>query len=206
MSERRYHHGNLLTALVDAGLDLTREGGPAALGLREATRRVGVSPNAAYRHFSDRGALLGAVAGRVRELMAEQMAGRPVGAPGDDAAQHARARLHAVGMGYIEFALAEPGWFAVAFFPAPGDEPGAHPDADPAGAPPFQMLCEALDALVEARALDPRARAGAEWPCWSAVHGFAELAIHGPLRGLPTGEARALADRTVTAIIAGLQG
>ena len=30
---------------------LAREGGPAAIVLREATRRAGVVPNAAYRHF-----------------------------------------------------------------------------------------------------------------------------------------------------------
>lgn len=109
-------------------------------------------------------------------------------------------------MGYIGFALAEPGWFAVAFFPAPGEEPGAesHPGTPPAEAPPFQMLVRALDALVAAGALDPPAREGAEWPCWSAVHGFAELAIHGPLRALPAEQLQALAARTVTAIVAGL--
>ena len=53
-----YHHGDLRTALIDAGLHLTRTGGPDALTIREATRRVGVSPNAAYRHFADRDALL----------------------------------------------------------------------------------------------------------------------------------------------------
>ena len=43
---------------MDAGLELARSGGPDAVVLREATRRVGVAPNAAYRHFADRGALL----------------------------------------------------------------------------------------------------------------------------------------------------
>ena len=42
-------------------VDVAGEGGPEAVVLREATRRVGVSPNAAYRHFADREALLAAV-------------------------------------------------------------------------------------------------------------------------------------------------
>ena len=60
-ARERYHHGSLQHALLVAGMELAREGGPDAVVLREATRRVGVSPNAAYRHFADRDALLNAV-------------------------------------------------------------------------------------------------------------------------------------------------
>ena len=56
-----YHHGVLRAALVEAGLALAREGGPQAVVLREATRRAGVAPNAAYRHFSGHPALFEAV-------------------------------------------------------------------------------------------------------------------------------------------------
>src|ERR1700760_1923807 len=56
-----YRHGDLRRALLDAGIDLARAGGPDAVVLREATRRAGVVPNAAYRHFADRDELLAAV-------------------------------------------------------------------------------------------------------------------------------------------------
>ncbi|TFI49649.1 TetR/AcrR family transcriptional regulator, partial [Diaphorobacter sp. DS2] len=56
-----YRHGDLKRALLDAGVALAREGGPAAVVLREATRRAGVVPNAAYRHFQNHQALLEAV-------------------------------------------------------------------------------------------------------------------------------------------------
>jgi hypothetical protein len=65
-------------------------------------------------------------------------------------------------------------------------------------------LVEALDAMVDAGALSPQKRGGAEWPCWSAVHGFAELALHGPLRGTSRREMESLAHRTVDDIIAGV--
>ncbi|WP_460810871.1 TetR/AcrR family transcriptional regulator [Microlunatus endophyticus] len=70
-----YHHGNLREALIAAGLELTRVGGAAALTLRDATRKVGVSPNAAYRHFADRDSLQAAVAERIQHDMAAQMRG-----------------------------------------------------------------------------------------------------------------------------------
>ena len=56
-----FRHGNLPNALVAAGLEMARAGGPNAVILREATRQAGVSPNAAYRHFASQAALLDAV-------------------------------------------------------------------------------------------------------------------------------------------------
>jgi AcrR family transcriptional regulator len=190
-----YHHGDLRAALIDAGLQLTRAGGPEALTIREATRRVGVSPNAAYRHFADREALLSAVATAIQSRMAARMqsSGRRRGSR----ERQARDRLRAVGLGYIGFALDEPGWFTVAFFAA--DTPN-----ETALAPPFVALVEALDAMTEAGVMPRERRDGAEWPCWSAVHGFAELALRGPLRGARRGELESLGQRTVDDIIAGV--
>ena len=102
--------------LVAAGLELARTGGPDAVVLREATRMVGVVPNAAYRHFADRDELLAAVCtAAMRELAARMAAGvaRVRGKYGDpDAAQR---RLQAIGVAYLEFAHEEPGLFATAF-------------------------------------------------------------------------------------------
>ena len=190
-----YHHGDLRTALIDAGLHLTRTGGPEALTIREATRQVGVSPNAAYRHFVDREALLSAVATAIQHRMAARMArGHSLAKP------DARQRLQAVGLGYIKFALDEPGWFTVAFFRA--DPVGLNDETG--SAPPYLALVDALDAMVEAGALSPDRRQGAEWPCWSAVHGFAELALRGPLRHARRRDVDVLAVRTVDDIIAGI--
>lgn len=216
MTKTGYHHGDLRTALIEAGLALTRSGGPEALTIREATRRAGVSPNAAYRHFADREALLGAVALAIQEMMAARMLEQAQ--QRGSAQSRARKQLRAVGLGYIEFALDEPGWFTVAFFVGSasldGGEPNLGPAHQPSGSeatpvddgvpPPFRALVDALDAMTEAGVLQPNRRAGAEWPCWSAVHGFAELALHGPLRGADRPYLDTLAQRTVDDVIAGL--
>jgi AcrR family transcriptional regulator len=185
-----YHHGDLRAALIDAGLQLTRAGGPDALTIREATRQVGVSPNAAYRHFADREALLAAVATAIQLQMAARMRASV-------RRRGSSELLRAVGIGYIKFALDEPGWFAVAFF-------GSDQSNETGSAAPYLALVEALDAMVEAGALPPERRDGAEWPCFSAVHGFAELALRGPLRYASRRELESLAQRTVDDIIAGL--
>lgn len=197
-----YHHGDLRNALLDAGLELTRGGGPDAVTVREVARRAGVVPTAVYRHFADRDALVGAIALRVQQQVAERM--RETASPAEalgGRAGSARGRLRAVGLGYIGFALAEPGWFELAFGSA-----SALPDAvDPATLPaPLAMLVGALDDLVTEGALPARNRPGAEWPCWSTVHGFALLALHGPLRALPRDALWAEAERAVDTVIDGL--
>ncbi|MFN3866686.1 MAG: WHG domain-containing protein [Demequina sp.] len=219
--EETYHHGDLAQALVHAVLDIARDGGPAQLSLRAVTRLVGVAPNAAYRHFEDFHALTVAAAlvaqDRLAAAMREQIAallaegnaeGSPAGASADarGAADAALSRLRGVGLGYIHFAIAEPGWFELAlitFDPNVGGEPGVTVDAQvPA---PFQLLLDALDAMVEAGALSPAEREHVEWACWSAVHGFADMATRGPLKHQPSDVLSALGAHVVDRIIAGLR-
>src|ERR1044071_502797 len=66
--------GAVRSALVAAGLELARSGGPDAVVLREVTRMVGVVPNAAYRHFADRDAFLAAVRDEAVRTLAHRMA------------------------------------------------------------------------------------------------------------------------------------
>ena len=61
MAADSYHHGNLRQSLLDHAVELARSGGPDAVVLRDVQRLAGVSNSAAYRHYSDRGALLAAV-------------------------------------------------------------------------------------------------------------------------------------------------
>lgn len=181
-----YRHGDLRRALVEAGLELARAGGPDAVVLREATRRVGVSPNAAYRHFADRAALLAAVSDAAQGLAADRMRDELLAAHVEgDAAASARARLRAVGAAYIGFAQDEPGLFRAAFT-VPGDlrEAFSPEKAGAAGRTPFQLLADVLDEMVTAGTLDAGSRPGRELLAWSAVHGLAMLVIDGPLRGL----------------------
>jgi AcrR family transcriptional regulator len=203
MSEarRRRPRGAVRDGLVAAGLELARAGGPDAVVLREATRMVGVVPNAAYRHFADRDELLAAVCREaLRELAGRMAAGvaRVRGRHGDPAA--AVRRLHAIGAAYLGFAREEPGLFATAFalptrhdYGAPGD--GAGPERQP-----LDQLRAVLDELVDAGVLDRRRRDGIEFPIWSAVHGLAVLAGQGPLRDIPEATRHRLEERMRTFI------
>jgi AcrR family transcriptional regulator len=179
-----YRHGDLRRALLDAGMALAREGGPAAITLREATRRAGVAPNAAYRHFASQQALLQSVRAAALQGVAESMENALADLPANlSAADHARASVRAVGTGYLRFAQAEPGLFRTAF--AVSDKliqaTPEVPTAGPGGRNPYELLCDAVDLLVASGVMPAARRPGAEILAWSAVHGLAMLVVDGPL-------------------------
>jgi AcrR family transcriptional regulator len=164
--------------------------------LRAATRQIGVSPGAAYRHFSDREDLLRAVARRCLDLMGQLMERRlrqsePLSGP-----DGAWSRLHVAGRAYVEFAITEPGWFHTAFaipVEAEPERPGGNRGL-------FQILVDVLDQLVESGAITSEARVRAEYVAWSSVHGIATLLAGGSLRDLPADERDAAIDRVVRSV------
>ncbi|HWM32875.1 MAG TPA: TetR/AcrR family transcriptional regulator [Pseudolysinimonas sp.] len=180
-----YRHGDLRQALLDAGVAMAREGGPDAVVLREATRRAGVSPNAAYRHFADREALVSAVSDTAAGASAAAIEAEWDAVPPGTPAETAHAHLRAVGRGYLRFARDEPGLFRAAYTVPTNLQQAFSPEkAGPGGRTPFQLLAIALDELVEAGVLPAERRPGAEFSAWSAVHGLAMLVLGGPLRDL----------------------
>ena len=201
-----YHHGNLPAALIDAGVQLAREGGPDAVVVREASRRVGVSHNAAYRHFPDRDALLKAVGERCMSELArlmEKLIAEVDG--GKETVALARRRLRATGYAYVRFALTEPGLFRTAFS-VPRTLPHFSPSegVGDSGLGPFGLLGAQLDALDEAGGIAPGRRANAEVAAWSAVHGFSMLALEGPVRELPADARDAALEAVLDTIELGL--
>jgi AcrR family transcriptional regulator len=202
---KTFRHGDLRNALVTAGLEMARVGGPDAVVLREATRQAGVSPNAAYRHFAGQADLLDAVRSaclsRVAAGIEDEM---KKCRPGNDPRVFARKSLRAVGMGYLGFAMKEPGMFRTAFsVPPPVHSP------DPAntasmGLNPFQLLSLALDRMQESGLLRKKDRQGAEYLAWSTVHGLALLVLEGPLHAMPPQIVLALGKRLVVMVERGL--
>jgi AcrR family transcriptional regulator len=192
-----YHHGNLRPALVEAAVALAQARGPEGVVLREVARQTGVSHNAAYRHFTDRDELLAEVADAAMQQLASAMKAELSTVEEQEPVARAVARLRATGRAYVHFALAQPGLFEVAFAAHAGPPDGqvspvvlsGTEDENPLESDPYALLGLALDDLVEVGAVTAERRVGAEALCWSAVHGFAVLHLHGPLRDVPA-EAR----------------
>src|ERR1700723_2692848 len=94
----RYHHGDLRSALVAAAIDVIAERGVRDFSMAEASRRLGVTTAAPYRHFTDRDDLLAAVAARGLNVFAAMLAGAA------DAAGTPEQRLAVMAGAYVRFA------------------------------------------------------------------------------------------------------
>jgi AcrR family transcriptional regulator len=198
-----YHHGDLANALVQAGVELAREGGPDAIVLREAARRVGVSATAAYRHFSALPDLVEEVAAAALSRLALAMEAeldRCVAT--GDARADAWTEMLAVGRGYVHFALAEPGLFAVAFT---RDKPAVDNAraSGRTGLTARDLLERALDKMLAAGMLSPDDRGPASIASWSIVHGLSELLV-GKLSDLPAPAREAVIEQTLEVFGRGL--
>lgn len=159
--EKRYHHGDLRSALIAAGLDLlaARDGG--APGLRELARTTGVSATAVYRHFPDHGALLAALAAAGLDKLADAQRAAAEATGGGTAA------FAATGCAYVRFALDNPSLFRLIFTSRHGV---GEMDAGSA----FAMLRANAEAMAP-----PGEGAAYALGAWSIVHGLATLLLDG---------------------------
>jgi AcrR family transcriptional regulator len=108
-ASNRYHHGNLTDALVSATVAIIEERGVEHVSVREAARRVGVSPGAPFRHFANKTALMTAVA----EQAMDRLKASVDAALDATQAEAPLARLEALGSAYLRWALQNPTHFEV---------------------------------------------------------------------------------------------
>lgn len=208
-----YHHGDLRNALADAATTLAREGGPDAVVLREAARRVGVTPAAAYHHFANREQLVQAVKHRALTLLTDRMRSALDEDQADQArgrgerpgaADTARRRLRALGAAYLGFAFDEPGLFRLAFqsrgpWPTDGSSPPHYGSSGP-----FNLLHQVLDELAAAGVIPAERRPRFEYVVWALVHGIAALCLDGPLGRINTAERADITENGLDILIRGL--
>jgi AcrR family transcriptional regulator len=165
-----YHHGDLARALLQAAGDLIEEEGLEAFTLRACARRAGVSHAAPAHHFRDRAGLLSAYAATVFRDMTAQGEAR-VQAAGNNP----YARLKAVGLSYIDFAIQRPGAFRLVFRCEVLDK-GSAPLRE-AGDACFALLAEVVGSLTPPERKDQVFLYS--MLAWSVVHGFAHLWLEG---------------------------
>jgi AcrR family transcriptional regulator len=171
-----YHHGSLREAMLQAAERILERDGIAGLTLRAAAREAGVSHAAPKNHFGDIRGLLSELAavGFVRfaaALVANTREGDPP-----------KARLAAIGHGYVTFAQENPGLFLLMFRSERLDF--KRPALRAAGEAAFGVLAGTLGSHGPYQAPLALSQAARITAAWSLVHGFAMLMLDGRLKPL----------------------
>lgn len=193
-----YHHGDLARALLIAADGIIEEQGLEAFTLRACAKRAGVSHAAPAHHFKDRAGLLSAYAASIfRDLTAHIQV--LITEAGDDN----YARLQALGLAYIRFALQRPSAFSVIFRCEALDKNSE--ELKEAGDACFQVLIDVVQGLMPKA--DKETVLLHSMLAWSTVHGFATLWLEGNFARVcqqqtPSIEPKVYADRLAQQILA----
>lgn len=191
-----YHHGDLRAALLAAAEAELAEKGVEGFTLRGCAKRAGVSHAAPAHHFGDADGLLTALAAEGFQRFTRAMRARQV-----KGSESGWTPLEAAGLGYLDFAAANPALFRLMFAssrPRFGD-----PALQAAAEAAFDVLVEAV---TDARGANPWA--DAQGPAdvaaaWALAHGMADLLMSGRLKFLKV-EAGPERDKALAGVLARL--
>jgi AcrR family transcriptional regulator len=171
-SRKTYHHGDLATELLRAARVELKEGGLEAFSLRAVAKRAGVSHGAPAHHFKDVNGLLTALAARGYEGLIEAQNARQ-----EQSAVDPKSQLIASGLGYIDFAMANPALFRLMFSSEKPDR--TNDKFAEISVAAFNKLVTAISNRIDTDPYSDPMAMRQVMTTWSIVHGLAELVISG---------------------------
>lgn len=184
-SSKSYHHGNLREALLEAAELELIEKGAEKFSLRGVAKRAGVSHAAPAPHFGDVTGLLSALASISFKRFAQAMQSSS-DAVEDNHPEKFKAKLVAIGMGYIKYASEHPDMFDLQF---------SSERIDPSKALLEKLSSNSYDVLeahvqavlkLDDRKLEDEPDAAPMM--WATTHGLASLFARRKRNGGPQGQ------------------
>ncbi len=168
----RWHHGDLRSSLIAWGSHILDTEGTAAMSMRVAAKLAGVSQGAPAHHFENRNGFLAAIAAQGFREMVEIRKRRLAQTNPDDK----DARLRAVMLGYVDFALKFPSRFHLMFGPDI-ERRDQYPELVAAIDESTGLLKSAVEPFLKSQAHKLHENEIA-FAVWAATHGLATLAVH----------------------------
>ena len=157
--------------ILEAARELFAEHGVEAVTMREIARRIEYTPTAIYHHFADKDALIQELCDRDFRELAHQVAGL-------SQVQDPIERLRLLGLGYVDFALANPSHYRFMFMTVK-TEIHEHPHIGDPSEDSYAFLKQTVtDGLQQGRFrpeytdIDQLSQM-----FWSVVHGIVSLQI-----------------------------
>ncbi|MEP2980347.1 MAG: TetR/AcrR family transcriptional regulator [Lentilitoribacter sp.] len=182
---KSYHHGNLREALLEAAELELIEKGVEKFSLRGVAKRAGVSHAAPAPHFGDVTGLLSALASVSFKRFAQAMQSSS-DAVEDNHPEKSKAKLVAIGMGYIKYASEHSDMFDLQFSSERIDPSKAF--LEKLSSNSYDVLEAHVQAVLQ---LDDRKledEPDAAPMMWATTHGLASLFARRKRNGGPQGQ------------------
>lgn len=165
-----YHHNNLKSALLEAGLKMIREEGVEKLSLRKLARICGVSEAAPYSHFENKDHLLD----EMKRFVEEKLYYSLLCAYESSMQKDEPGCILEMGKAYVDFALKQPDYFHFIFDQANINiDLSMESDADFS---PFKLFKDKSYEIYRRHGMDNDAIKYGIVSMWTRVHGIAMIA------------------------------
>lgn len=164
--------GGTRSDLLEAAAGLLEERGIEAVTLRAVGERAGVSRQAPYKHFADKGELLSILAARYFERLAEEMI-----PASEEPRENPLVRLEAMLEAYVRVALGSPARYRLMFGPEVRHRP--YPEVHEAARGLYRRLVGVVAECQEGGRLPGGDAVALSALVYATVHGAVDLALAG---------------------------
>jgi AcrR family transcriptional regulator len=171
MRDKKYHHGDLKNALIEAGAEILSKEGVNGLSLRKVASKAGVSHAAPYAHFPDKQTLIAAISTEGYRMLYERLEAARQRYQADPLRQLVEAAW-----AYVDFAINDPAHFKVTFSGIIEKEKD-YPAFVEMTKKTFGLVVQIIAACQEAGILKSGPADVMAVSVWSLVHGVASLLI-----------------------------
>ena len=175
MPAKKYHHGDLENALIQAGVDILFQEGIEGLSLRKVAKRVGVSYAAPYAHFKDRQSLIAAISTEGFKQLYTKLDAAAAAHAGDP-----KQQLVEGAWAYIQFAMQNTAIFKIMFSGVLEKEKD-YPAFVEISHKTFERVVEMVRACQAAGVLRSAPPELMAVSVWGQLHGVISLALEGQI-------------------------
>ncbi|MCL4528292.1 MAG: TetR/AcrR family transcriptional regulator [Chloroflexi bacterium] len=175
MSLKKYHHGDLKNALIQAGIKILAKEGIGGLSLRKVAQKAGVSHSAPYAHFPDKQSLIAAISTEgFKQLYAElDIAVSPY-------SNNPRRQLAEGAWAYVQFAINNTDTFNIMFSGVLEKEKD-YPAFVEISRKTFERVVDVVRVCQEAGVLRPAPPEMMAISVWGQLHGIVSLMLEGQI-------------------------
>jgi AcrR family transcriptional regulator len=173
--KKNYHHGDLKSALIRAGVGILAKDGVSGLSLRKVASRAGVSHTAPYSHFADKQALIAAISTEGFRLLYER-----THTVMEKYQRQPQRQLIEAAWEYVQFAMDDPGRFKI-MFSGVLEQEKAHPEFVAESQNNFRQLVGLVQLNQAAGVLQNGPADLIALSAWGIVHGLVMLLLEGQI-------------------------